>query len=140
MDLQPTELLRQIYSAADVLVLNQRATVQDAVIPSKLLTYMAAGRPVVAAISEKSEAARYIREANCGLIVPPENPAALLQGILEFRQNPILGNEMGMNGRAYAEAHFTKDEILQRYDAFFRPWSGEGKQDGLSKQATLVAQ
>jgi colanic acid biosynthesis glycosyl transferase WcaI len=140
MDLQPVELLRQIYSAADVLVLNQRATVEDAVIPSKLLTYMAAGRPIVAAISDKSEAARYIREADCGLIVPPENPAALLQGILEFRQNPILGNEMGMKGRAYAEAHFTKDKVLQRYDAFFRSWSGGGKQDGLNKQTTLVAQ
>jgi colanic acid biosynthesis glycosyl transferase WcaI len=140
MDLQPVEFLRQIYSAADVLVLNQRATVEDAVIPSKLLTYMAAGRPLVAAISEKSEAARYIREANCGLVVPPENPAALVQGILELRQNLALRKEMGMNGRAYAEAHLTKDKVLQRYDAFFRAWSGEGKQDGLKKQATLLAE
>ena len=134
------ELLRQIYSAADVLVLNQKATVEDAVIPSKLLTYMAAGRPVVAAISEKSEAARYIREANCGLVVPPENPAALVQGILELKQNLMLRKEMGMNGRAYAEAHFTRDKVLQCYDAFFRPWSGDGKQGGLNKEVTLVAQ
>ena len=140
MDLQPMELLRQIYSAADVLVLNQKATVEDAVIPSKLLTYMAAGRPVVAAISEKSEAARYIREANCGLVVPPENPAALVQGILELKQDLMLRKEMGMNGRAYAEVHFTRDKVLQCYDAFFRPWSGDGKQGGLNKEVTLVAQ
>jgi colanic acid biosynthesis glycosyl transferase WcaI len=140
MDLQPAKLLPQIYAAADVLVLNQKAAVEDAVIPSKLLTYMAAGRPVVAAVSDTSESARYIRAAKCGLVAPPGDPAALLQGILELRQNLRLRKEMGLNGRTYAESHLTKAKVLQCYDAFFRTWSGNVKQHGLKKEASLIAE
>jgi hypothetical protein len=44
-----------MYASADVLLLNQIAAMEDAVIPCKLLTYMAAGCPIVAAVSEKGE-------------------------------------------------------------------------------------
>jgi colanic acid biosynthesis glycosyl transferase WcaI len=110
-----------------VLVLNQKASVKEAVIPSKLLTYMAAGRPVLAAVSEESEAARHIRASRCGFIVQPENPKALVEGVSQLRQNPSLRLELGANGRKYALEHFTKSRVLQDYDAFFRPWSDEDK-------------
>lgn len=116
--LQPTEVLPQMYSSADLLVLNQTAAMEDAVIPSKLLTYMAAGRPVVAAVSDKSEAARQILVAKCGVVVPAENPQALVDAVLSLRKNPALCKELGANGRAYAEAHFTKAEVLREYDEF----------------------
>ena len=41
---QPPEAVPQMYAAADALLLNQRSAVEDAVIPSKLLTYMSAAR------------------------------------------------------------------------------------------------
>jgi len=127
LPLQPVELLQQVYSAADLLVLNQKASVKEAVIPSKLLTYMAAGRPVVAAVNEESEAARHIRASRCGLIVQPENPRALVEGVSRLRQNPSLRLELGLNGRKYALEHFTKSRVLQEYRAFFRPWSDEAE-------------
>jgi colanic acid biosynthesis glycosyl transferase WcaI len=120
LPLQPTEVLCQMYSSADLLLVNQAGAIEDAVIPSKLLTYMAAGRPVVAAVSEKSETSRQIHLANCGIAVPAENPQALVDAVLALRRNPVLGKELGANGRAYAEAHFTKARVLSEYDAFFR--------------------
>lgn len=120
LPLQPNEALCQMYSSADLLVLNQAAAIEDAVIPSKLLTYMAAGRPIVAAVSEKSEAARQILLANCGVVVPAENPRALGDAVLSLRRNPALREELGTNGRAYAEAHFTKALVLRKYDEFFK--------------------
>jgi colanic acid biosynthesis glycosyl transferase WcaI len=119
LPLQPAEILRQMYSTADLLLLNQAAAIEDAVIPSKLLTYMAAGRPVVAAVSSKSEASRQIVLSNCGVVVPPENPQALVDAVLALKQNPTLCKELGANGRSYAEAHFTKGRILREYDEFF---------------------
>ena len=119
LPLQPNEVLCQMYSSADILVLNQAAAIEDAVIPSKLLTYMAAGRPIVAAVSEKSEAARQILFANCGVVVPAENPPALVDAVLSLRRNRALREELGANGRAYAEAHFTKALVLRKYDEFF---------------------
>ena len=120
LPLQPAEFLPEMYGCADLLLLNQAAAVEDAVIPSKLLTYMGAGRAIVAAVSEKSEAARQIRRANCGVVIPPENPKALADAMLSLRSDADLRRKLGANARAYAEIHFTKAGVLRRYDEFFR--------------------
>jgi colanic acid biosynthesis glycosyl transferase WcaI len=116
LPLQPEETLAEMYSSADVLLLNQRATVVDSVIPSKLLTYMAAGRAVVAAVSDQSETARYIARAKCGVIVEPDNPAVLADAVLSLKQASDLRSKLGANGRTYVEENFTKRKILEEYD------------------------
>lgn len=119
LPLQPAEILPQMYSAADALLLNQKSAIEDAVIPSKLLTYMASGRAVVAAVSARSEAARQIERADCGLLVPPEEPEALVRGVNTLRHARALRQQLGRNGRAYAEAHFTKNRVLRSYEHLF---------------------
>jgi colanic acid biosynthesis glycosyl transferase WcaI len=118
LPLQPPESLSGMYAASDALLVNQKRAVEDAVIPSKLLTYMAAGRPVVAAVSQKSEAARQVNRANCGVIVPAEDPRALADAVLALRSASAFCQRLGKNGRAYAEANFTKNSVLERYDKF----------------------
>jgi colanic acid biosynthesis glycosyl transferase WcaI len=120
LPLQPVEGLSEMYSAADVLLLSQKAAVKGAVIPSKLLTYMSAGRPLVAAVNHQSETARLINRAECGLVVPPEDPAALVAAICSLQQGSSLMTGRGANGRAYAVEHFTKRRILEEYDGFFK--------------------
>jgi colanic acid biosynthesis glycosyl transferase WcaI len=139
LPLQPAEALAEMYSAADVLVLNQRAAVVDAVIPSKLLTYMAAGRTVLAAVSDKSETARYIERAECGLIVHPEDPAALVDAVLALRKAPALRERFGTNARAYVVQHFTKEKVLREYDLFFSRYAGPGGQGSEAARTTVIA-
>jgi colanic acid biosynthesis glycosyl transferase WcaI len=118
LPLQPAATLPQVYANANALLLNQTATMEDAVIPSKLLTYMAAGRPVVAAVSERSEAARQIERAHCGVVIPAENPQALVDAVVKLGSNSTLCQSFGENGRKYAELHFTKARVLCEYDQF----------------------
>jgi colanic acid biosynthesis glycosyl transferase WcaI len=119
LPLQPADTLSRMYAAADALLVNQRKAVEDAVIPSKLLTYMAAGRAVLAAVSERSETARQVSRANCGVVAPAEDPRALVDAACALRSAPVLCQRLGKNGRAYAEANFTRNSVLQRYDEFF---------------------
>jgi len=93
--------------------------VKDAVIPSKLLTYMASGRPIMCAASSESVAARLIREASCGVVVRPDDPAALVEGAMALRADASLRGEMGINGRTYAERNYNKARVLDLYDHFF---------------------
>lgn len=123
LPLQPVESLSQMYAAADALLVNQKKAVEDAVIPSKLLTYMAAGRAVVAAVSERSETARQVHRANCGVVAPAEDPRALVEAACALRSAPAFCQRLGKNGRAYAEANFTKRSVLQRYDEFLSTFS-----------------
>ena len=125
LPLQPMDALSQVLSAADALVLTQKADVVDIVIPSKLLTYMAAGRPVVVAVNPRSEAGRYVREADCGLVVPPEDPASFAEAIRVLYCDRALAARFGANARAFAEEHFARERVLQRYDDLFRRLEAE---------------
>jgi putative colanic acid biosynthesis glycosyltransferase WcaI len=123
LPLQPVAGLRQVYAGADLLLLNQKAAVKDAVIPSKLLTYMASGQPVLTAAHADSVASRLIREAGCGVVVCPEDPPALVAGALAMRANLALRDAMGKNGRRYVEKNYNKAQVLAGYDQFFRSFS-----------------
>ncbi len=115
--LQPEAFLHRILAAADLLLLSQRADITSSVAPSKLLTYMAAARPVLAAVHEKSEAAILVRESGCGIVIPPENPQALVEAIRVLKQDASRREEMGRSGRAFAEAHFHRQSVMAQWDS-----------------------
>lgn len=117
--LLPRETLPWALASADLLILAQRASVTDAVIPSKLLTYMASGRAIVASVNAQSEAARRLNDARCGVIVTPEDPRALTDAVARLRELPGDLDEFGRRARAYVEANFSQAAVLGSYDRFF---------------------
>jgi colanic acid biosynthesis glycosyl transferase WcaI len=119
LPLLPRGLLPEMLAAADVLVLNQSAHIVDTVIPSKLFTYMAAGRPIVAAVSQLSQAATCIRTAGSGISVESENPAALVEAILRLKEDRELAERLGRQGRHFVEEHSARDRIFNKYEDAF---------------------
>jgi glycosyltransferase involved in cell wall biosynthesis len=116
---QPDEEMAAMFAAADLLLLNQLRAVKDTVIPSKLLTYMSAGRPVLAAVNPGSQAAEILNEADGGLLIAPEDPAALAAAARWFQaQPPDDLRALGARNRAYAEAHFDQRKILAEHERF----------------------
>ena len=100
---------------ADVLLINQAGAIVDALIPSKLLTYLLAEKPVLAAVSGTSETARFVREARCGLLVEPDDPAALASGILQLKGDPAARMRMGAAGAAFVRERFDKSVLLDQF-------------------------
>jgi colanic acid biosynthesis glycosyl transferase WcaI len=123
---QPRELLPEMLAAADVLVLNQSASIVDMVIPSKLFTYMAAGRPIVAAVNQSSQAAACIRKAGSGIAVGAENPAALAEAILQLKEDKELAECLGRQGRLFVEEHSARDRIFNKYEDTFLKCANNG--------------
>ena len=116
---QRDEDMTAMFAAADVLLLNQLSTVKDTVIPSKLLTYMSAGRPVIAAVNASSQGAEILREAEGGRIVAPEDPAALAEAARCFMAlAPEQLSAFGARNRTYAEVHFDQRKILAAHERF----------------------
>jgi len=118
LPLQPESEMAAMFSAADVLLLNQVAKIKDTVIPSKLLTYMAAGRPVLAAVNPASQGASLLGESQGGVMVDPENPAALAAAVKQLQANPTALQAMGRRNREYAEKHFDRRRIFAAQEAF----------------------
>jgi colanic acid biosynthesis glycosyl transferase WcaI len=104
--------------AADILLVNQRASVTDMSLPSKLTSYFAAGRPVIAAASADSETAAEIEAAEAGLIVPPGDPGAFREAIATLEQDRSRAEALGGSGRAYAASRLSRKSALAEYDDF----------------------
>ncbi|MBO9308712.1 MAG: glycosyltransferase family 4 protein [Chloroflexi bacterium] len=79
------------------------------------LEAMTLGKPIVAA--RASAAPEVVGEA--GLLVEPENPAALAEGIRLFLRDEALRAEFGRRGRARAQL-FTMARMIDGYEAAIR--------------------
>jgi glycosyltransferase involved in cell wall biosynthesis len=115
--------------AADVLVVNQRATVMDMALPSKLTAYFAAGRPVVAAVAQHSETAAEVRRSGAGIVVAPEAPRALADVLTRLRADASLRHRLGTQGRRYAVEHLRRDVVLPRWIEFVEETRHAGRQE-----------
>ncbi len=117
LPLAPRSELPNMLAAADLLLLSQSAAIRDVVAPSKLLAYLASGRPVIAAASPSSEAARTLLESGGGVVVAPEDPVALAEAIATLFAHPEKLCEFGLSGRRFAERNFSSKEVLARIEA-----------------------
>jgi len=118
LDLQPLERLNDWLGLADVHLLPQRADAADLVMPSKLTGMLASGRAVLATAMPETELGRVVtQDAACGLVVPPENAAAMAEALRALAADPARRAELGANGRRYAERELSQDVILRRFEA-----------------------
>lgn len=102
-------------AAADVLVLNEATTVAEMSVPSKLTSYFAAGRPIVAATQAHSAAAVEIARSGAGVRVAPGDPAALLDAVRHLVSDTGRAAALGARGPRYAEEHLGADAAGRAY-------------------------
>ncbi|MGH8978998.1 MAG: glycosyltransferase family 4 protein, partial [Acidimicrobiia bacterium] len=115
LDYQPYERLPELLGMADVLcaVLDERAA--RYAVPSKILTYHTAGRPVLAAIARENSAAKFIARAESGIVVEPADARGWMHAARRLRYDEALRERLGHNARAEAERAFDIDEIVERF-------------------------
>ncbi len=113
---QPFEELPQVLATGDVLtaVLEEDAGVFS--VPSKVLSYLCAKRPLLLAVPEVNLAARIVREHKAGLTVGPAQPQEFLAAAQRLREESHLAPFLAFNGRAYAEATFGIADIAAQFE------------------------
>jgi glycosyltransferase involved in cell wall biosynthesis len=80
--------------------------------PNKVFDYMAAAKPVILAIDGVIR--QVVEASGGGIAVHPGDPQALSQAILRLADDPALAHHMGIQGRAYMEAHFDRLTIASK--------------------------
>ncbi len=117
---KPAERMPRYFAHADVLLATlARQPIFAYTIPSKIQSYIACGRPVIAAL--EGEGGRIIREAGAGWVVPPEDPKALAGAVLAASRaaKPEL-DAMGSRGEAWFREHFEREKLLSRLEGFLQ--------------------
>lgn len=102
----PMELMPEIYSrASGLLVTLKRDDILGYTIPSKIQAYLAAGKPIVAALD--GEGARIVEEARAGFTCSAEDSAALAANIIRlYEASQETREAMGGNGYRYFSTNF----------------------------------
>lgn len=102
----PMPVMPEIYRhAAGLLVTLKNESIFSLTVPSKVQAYLAAGKPIIAALN--GEGARIIEEADAGLTCAAEDGKALSNAIKTlFEMDQDARRKMGNNGHVYFNEHF----------------------------------
>jgi colanic acid biosynthesis glycosyl transferase WcaI len=110
-----TEETGPVIKMADVLLLPTKGRQSLNSIPSKLITYLLSGRPVIAAVLPESDTAATILESGAGWVVNPDSAELLAEAILAASvQSAECLSRMGLYGREYALKNHTRESNLSR--------------------------
>lgn len=112
---QPKSVLPEMLAAADISLVTLDRRLGQLNVPSKTYNIMAGSRPVLASVPEDSEIARLVKEADCGICVPPEDPESMVQAIKNMLNQPELLDRYGKNGRKYVVENYSRDKLINRY-------------------------
>ncbi len=103
--------------ASDVCLVPLTGALSSPAIPGKIQSIMAVSRPIVAIVPSSGDAARVVKESRSGWVIAPGDAEAL-KGVFEQAMTDVnLCEELGKNGRAFAEKHFGIEQAVDRYEA-----------------------
>jgi colanic acid biosynthesis glycosyl transferase WcaI len=119
----PRQRIRESYAAADLFVISLKRGLGGFIVPSKLYSILAAGKPYVAAVDEDSEVAAITRRFGSGALVAAQDAARLAEEIRSlYRDRPRL-TALGEGARA-AAGSFDRPVAIQAYDRLLKSLSG----------------
>lgn len=112
----PKNLYFDALRASDVCLVPLTEALLSPAIPGKIQSILSVGRPIVGIVPPSGDAANLILKSKCGFVVPPGDVGKLQHIIEEFMDHPDIGEELGKNGRSYAEKHFTLEGAVSSYE------------------------
>ena len=113
---QPRNCLPEVLGSADVSLVVLRKGIGTGSLPSKTFSILASGRPVIASVDEQSETWNLIQKAHAGLCIEPENPSELGKAILILRNDNKLREQLGKNGRLWAEKWHSPESATTQFE------------------------
>jgi len=114
---QPYDRLPEVLAAADVLVAILEPDAGVFSVPSKVLSYMCAGRAILAALPSTNLAARVLERAGCAVVVEPTDVDAFVAGGAHLVAEPATRDALGRAARSAAEREFDIGAITDKFEA-----------------------
>ena len=115
LPLQPIARFPEVLAAGDVLVAVIEADAGTYSVPSKVQSYLCAGRSILLAAPSENLAARVVARENAGIVVAPDG-SDFMAAAIRLRGDNELRAQQGANGRAYAERAFDMMKIVDAFE------------------------
>jgi colanic acid biosynthesis glycosyl transferase WcaI len=119
----PDAQYRAALAAADILLVNERPGVGEMAVPSKITSYFTTGNPVIAATDAHSITAAEITGSGGGLVIPPADPAALLEHAMALGADGDRARRLGLAGREFCDRNLSSESAINRFDEWLHTLS-----------------
>lgn len=116
---QPYVSLPDVMGSADVLVAILEPGAGAYSVPSKVLSYLCAARPLLLSVPPENLAARIVTEQGAGMVVAPGSLEAFLRAADELRSDQGARERMRANALRYALEAFDIENIADQFEAIF---------------------
>ena len=116
LPMQPKEIYPWILASSNIGLVTLKKDVKTPVVPSKILSIMASGRPIVAALPKDGDAPKLIKKAGAGLVVDAGDCEDFAQAILTIYKSESLEKQFGAQGRNFAENELSKEVGVLRFE------------------------
>lgn len=120
LDYQPYETLPDVLASADVLVTVLEPDAGRYSVPSKVLNYLCAARPILGVMPAQNDAAVTLLTSGAGVVVSPDDRDSAVTQLLDLLAAPEERAKMGAAGRRYAEETFDIASIAALFESVLR--------------------
>ena len=114
---QPMDDFINLLSASDACLVTLAEGMEKLSVPSRAMTFMSAGKPIIAMMNMKSDIATLIKDGRCGLV--SDHFEGLVENIEFIVENPMKLLDMGKNARKKYESDYTKSKVISEFNALF---------------------
>jgi glycosyltransferase involved in cell wall biosynthesis len=123
----PQDRMPVLYALADVLLVHLKDDPLFRItIPHKTLTYLASGKPILAAVAGDTN--KVVTEAGAGLGCPPGNPEALAEAVRKlYHLDRAELQRMGMNGRQAAKNLYSREHLIGKIEVVLQQAAGSSR-------------
>jgi colanic acid biosynthesis glycosyl transferase WcaI len=117
--LEPFDALPDMLGSADTFVALLEEDAGRYSVPSKVLSYLCAGRPILLSAPSSNLSSKIVLEAGAGRVVKPGDHQSLAAAAEELKLAPDVRQAMGASGRRYAERSFDIEVIAKQFVGVF---------------------
>lgn len=112
----PEDMMPSFFGQANALLVSlQDKPIFSLTIPSKLQSYLSAGRPILAMLN--GEGAKIVIESGSGLVCSAGNSSQLASIVMEMSNMDEINREaMGRSGFEYSKREFNRDKLVATLD------------------------
>jgi colanic acid biosynthesis glycosyl transferase WcaI len=118
---QPEEELCEMFSSANAMLLTTEANYPDVSVPSKLVSYLASGHPIVCSSRGDSTVAKIVLESGSGIVTASGDAAAMAAAICVLADDSLAASEMGKKGRQYCALNLTLERAYGGFRSLLQP-------------------
>jgi len=128
----PLYRLNEVLATGDIHIICQKPGTEGLLVPSKIYSTLAAGRPSLFVGPADCEVGKIVRDSRSGFIVEPGDVDCAFNALKNLVRSEALRLEMGRNAKEYYEYYFGRQKSVAKIVSIIELVAGNGQSDGRS--------